>query len=372
MKSALVFGGTGPTGPYIVNGLLARGYQVTILHSGQHEVAFDHEVEHLHTDPHFRETLEPALAGRRWDLVVASYGRLSLTVELLTGRADRLIAVSGSTGALANPDDPRWGPMGRPNHLDEADGLFEADPRHTFSYRMAQAQRALFDAHRQGRMSCTCIAYPILYGPRQPGALDWCIVRRVLDQRNEFIIADGGIKIEDRAFVENAAHAVLLAVDRPEVAAGKTYLVADRHRYTLRQRIEAVARYMGHRFELIDMPWDQARPCHVLWRRQREYRCRDNSLIRLELGYRDPVGPWEALSQSVDWLVAHRPEPGGELEQQLGDPFDYEREDRLIAHWRRAQADLPPVDYPLPVQAHIYRHPKQPNEGWRRPGGPSS
>ena len=38
---ALVIGGTGPSGPYIVNGLLERGYDVTILHGGQHEVEFD-------------------------------------------------------------------------------------------------------------------------------------------------------------------------------------------------------------------------------------------------------------------------------------------------------------------------------------------
>ena len=32
MTTALVVGGTGPTGPYIVNGLLKRGYEVTVLH----------------------------------------------------------------------------------------------------------------------------------------------------------------------------------------------------------------------------------------------------------------------------------------------------------------------------------------------------
>ena len=34
---ALVIGGTGPTGPYLVNGLLERGYQVSILHRGSHD-----------------------------------------------------------------------------------------------------------------------------------------------------------------------------------------------------------------------------------------------------------------------------------------------------------------------------------------------
>ena len=35
---ALVVGGTGPTGHFIVNGLRDRGYSVAILHTGRHEL----------------------------------------------------------------------------------------------------------------------------------------------------------------------------------------------------------------------------------------------------------------------------------------------------------------------------------------------
>jgi len=34
---ALVIGGTGATGPFIIDGLLKRGYEVTVLHRGVHE-----------------------------------------------------------------------------------------------------------------------------------------------------------------------------------------------------------------------------------------------------------------------------------------------------------------------------------------------
>ena len=37
MRRALVVGGTGPTGPFIVNGLRDRGYAVAMLHTGRHE-----------------------------------------------------------------------------------------------------------------------------------------------------------------------------------------------------------------------------------------------------------------------------------------------------------------------------------------------
>ena len=62
--TALVIGGTGPTGHFIVNGLLARGYRVAILHTGNHEVAeIPSSVEHIHTDPYDQNCLTDALAG---------------------------------------------------------------------------------------------------------------------------------------------------------------------------------------------------------------------------------------------------------------------------------------------------------------------
>src|SRR5476649_134315 len=48
---ALVIGGTGPTGPFVVEGLHRRGFDVTILHGGQHEVEFAvPNVRHIHED----------------------------------------------------------------------------------------------------------------------------------------------------------------------------------------------------------------------------------------------------------------------------------------------------------------------------------
>ncbi len=366
MKTALVIGGTGPTGPYIVDGLIDRGYEITILHSGQHEVAFKQDIEHIHAEVHFREPFEVALGHRRWDLVVAGYGRLKLAVEVLKGHTERVVAMGG--GPLAARDDPRWGLLGPAANLDEERGLQEIDPvKNKLTYQMAQAQEALFAAHREGHFKATQICYPILYGPRQPAATDWSIVRRVLDGRRKFIIADGGIKVESRAFAQNAAHAVLLAIDKPEISAGKTYLVSDDLLYTMRQRIEGIARIMGHEFELIDMPWDLAVPCHILWRRTRTNYFRDTSRIRRELGYTDVVDACSALEQSVEWLLAHRAEIAVELEEQLGDPFDYVREDALIAQWQALRGQIGEVDYPLPPGAHMYRHPTQANEVWKRP-----
>jgi len=62
-----------------------------------------------------------------------------------------------------------------------------------------------------------------------------------------------------------------------------------------------------------------------------------STLIRHELGYREPVEPGEAMARTIDWLLANRPEPGGEIERQVADPFEYDAEDELVARWRAAR-----------------------------------
>ena len=87
METALVIGGTGPTGPLIVNGLTRRGYKVTILHTGRHETdLISDEVEHIHTNPFDRNASADAINTRTFDLGVVMYGRLRDLVELLAGK----------------------------------------------------------------------------------------------------------------------------------------------------------------------------------------------------------------------------------------------------------------------------------------------
>jgi nucleoside-diphosphate-sugar epimerase len=368
---ALVIGGTGPTGPHIVEGLIERGYRTTILHAGQHEVDFSVPVEHIHEDPHFEETLARGLGSRTFDLVVAQYGRLRIIANALAGRTGRLVAIGGATGIYGGPADGRWGEAGRPELFPETTPIYASEEHGStdkIGIRMVQAMDNLFAHHERGDYSATYVAYPVNYGPRNPGPYDWAIVRRALDGRRRIIIADGGIKLESRVFSGNAAAAVLLVIDNPDTAAGKKYSVADRYVYTMRQRIEFIGRHLGHEFEFVDMPFDVAWPAHPYWRRQRGHKLCQSELIREELGYTEVTEPGVAMGESVDWLVANRPEPGGEAEQQVGDPFDYDSEDELVERWEQARGSLGVVESKLPAAGHQYRHPKAVGEAWRPAG----
>lgn len=54
---ALVVGGVGVTGTVIVEELLKRHYEVTVLHRGVHEAKLPPQVKHIHADPHWREEI---------------------------------------------------------------------------------------------------------------------------------------------------------------------------------------------------------------------------------------------------------------------------------------------------------------------------
>ena len=92
----LVIGGTGPTGPHIVNGLVDRGHEVVILHTGNHEVdTIPGHLEHIHTDPFDEGAFTSAIEGRTFDVVFAMYGRLRTIAKVLVGRTPRLISIGG-------------------------------------------------------------------------------------------------------------------------------------------------------------------------------------------------------------------------------------------------------------------------------------
>jgi nucleoside-diphosphate-sugar epimerase len=368
MPTALVIGGTGPTGPVVVDGLLERGYEVTIFHGGHHEVEFAGQVRHLHGDPHFAETIAETVGAETFDVVVAQYGRLRHVAEFFAGRTGQVVAIGGATGSLARPTAPVWGRLGRPAIVGEWEFHREDDERgNKMGFRMAQALARLFEVADAGGYRATYIGYPILYGPRQPASREWSIVRRILDGRPFIVLPDGGLKLESRGYSENVALAPLLAVDNPDAAAGQTYVVADREVYTHRQRVEAIAAQLGASLEVLSLPYEFGVPSHPLYRGTPGHRVATSDRVRAELGYTDRYTPDEALERTVNWLVETAPPPGGELEQQLGDPFDYAAEDRLADTWARCEGELRQVEIAVADNAHAYRHPKKPGEAWQRP-----
>jgi hypothetical protein len=163
----------------------------------------------------------------------------------------------------------------------------------------------------------------------------------VLDGRRRIIVADDGLTLHHHGYTENLAHALLLAIDQPDSAAGKIFNVGDTEVLTIRQVIEIISAALDHDLEIVSMPFEFATPAlPMLTQPANTHRVLDLSRITHDLGYRDVVPARAAVALTARWLVEHRPLHGGVEETVLTDPFDYTSEDALIDAWTHARTAM--------------------------------
>ncbi len=330
--TALVIGGTGPTGPGVVNGLLARGHEVTILHTGRHEVdTIPDHVEHVHTNPFRIEDVAGALGDRTFDVVYAMYGRLRDLAPFFVDRTDRFVAVGGIPAYRGISDPGRNHPTGMTVPIRETAERAIDDPNDKVA-KIVATEDTVFEHHPRA----TLFRYPLIYGPGQINPREWLIVRRILDGRRRIIVADGGLTLRAAAYGPNASHALCLAIDRPEAAAGRAYNISDAHCLTAAQTIEVIARALDVEVELVDLPGALAAPARpFLGKAHTGHQLLSTERLMADLGYDDLVPATDAIARTARHLADHPIERGSATERRLQDPFDYEAEDALIETYRR-------------------------------------
>jgi len=339
VKRALVVGGTGPSGPYLLQGLLDRGFDVAMFHTGRHELAELPPVEHVHGDPFSPEGIADALAGRAFDVVIATYGRVRAIAAEVAGRTGQFVSVSGTPVYRGFVTPAALSPPGLPVGVTEDAPLVPPEGIEGEVYGSASIRRtedAVFDLHRRGAFSATVFRYPSIYGPRNPHHWEWPAIRRILDGRSFLVVPDGGLAVHSRLSAWNAAQAVLLAVDHPAEAAGEAFNCADDEQFSLRQWLELTMEHAGGRLELVSVPGDLPSPgwtTVVFHYSGSKHVIVDTSKIRARLGYRDAVPAREGLARTVEWILANREQAGS---WAVLDPFDYAEEDRFVAVWREA------------------------------------
>ena len=336
MTTALVIGGTGPTGHYIVNGLIERGYEVAILHTGRHEVdEIPPTVEHIHTNPFDAVELAQAVDGRVWDLAIATYGRLRTVAATMVGRTGQFMSIGGGPAYRGYMNAKATYPQGMLVPVPESAPKTRSEEEDGKGYRVLKSEEVVFDLHP----NATHFRYPYIYGKYQIVPREWPIVRRILDGRRELILPDGGHYLNHHGAAANMAHAVLLAVDQPQAASGQIYNCGDERVLSLAQVVQVVCDGLEAQLDVISMPYEfalAARP--MVGQPWTSHRVFDLTKIKAELGYEDIVDPVVALQEAARWL---RDNPiGAAGERGLQDPFDYAAEDRLIRSWREATAGL--------------------------------
>jgi nucleoside-diphosphate-sugar epimerase len=315
---------------------------VTIVHTGRHErPEIPATVEHLHTDPFHAAAVETALASRMFDVAIVTYGRVRDLARTLSRRSGRLITVGGMPALLGYGHPEALQPAGLAVPTREADAqIAEVDAGSEKVGRIVATEQAIFAAVP----SATHFRYPLVYGPHQLVPREWMIVRRLLDGRRRIIVPDGGLQLRSAVYALNAAHAVLLAVDHPECAAGRIFHVSDEQTPTIRQVIEIIAAALDRPVEIVSMPDELATPARPMMMLTGSYhRYTPSDLLRDELGYRDIVPAREGIAATARWLCEHPPPASGTIERALQDPFDYDLEDALLDAWANARTTVLPT-----------------------------
>ena len=342
MRRALVVGGSGPSGPHLLHGLVDRGFDVAMFHTGRHELADNPDVEHIHGDPFSVDGISDALGDRTFDVAIATYGRVRHIAAHLAGKAAQFISVGGTPVYKGHVSPGALEPWGHAVGITEDHDRVPADGIAGETYGSAAIRRTedvIFGLGEQGAFGASVFRYPSIYGPRNPHAWEWSVLKRILDGRSFICVPDGGLPIHSRLSSWNAAHSVLCAVDHPAEAAGHGFNCADNDQFMLRQWMEMTMRLAGGSLEFVSVPGDVPSPAWgtmVFHYSGSPHVIVDTTKIRERLGYTDAMPAAEGLAETVEWLLANHKTAS----LTVLDKFDYEAEDRFVAHWRSNLASL--------------------------------
>ena len=72
-----------------------------------------------------------------------------------------------------------------------------------------------------------------------------------LDGREAIVLPEDRLPLNHSGYIETQAHAVLLAVDKPDASKGQIYNCGDEHLLTMRRTVEIIATALGCELEII-------------------------------------------------------------------------------------------------------------------------
>ncbi len=235
----LVIGGTHFMGRAIVERLVARGHDVTVLHRrDSHELG--EAVQNLQADRGDLPTLTQLIGNHQFEAVFdTAYDWQKGTTAAQVEAAARAcgpqlqryvfmssVAVYG--GGLGHREDEPLAPDDHPN---------------PYVVHKASTERALFRMHAESGFPITTIRPPFVHGPRQPFYREQFFWDRLLDGR-PIVLPDTGDTPIQWAYSVDVADACVRAIEVPE-AAGEAFNVGHVEPLTQRRFVDALARVAG-------------------------------------------------------------------------------------------------------------------------------
>lgn len=320
-----IVGGTGFTGPAVVEQLIQRGHDVTVFHRGQHR---DERTAGAQVMPGDRkDSTQLAAAVRRVqpdvavDMIPFTAADATGFMDACRGIVPRVVALSSIDVYLAFGRIKLTEPGSvQPTPLTERAALRETDrPGGPECDKIAVERIVMGDPDLPG----TILRLPAIHGRGDRYRRFRCYLKPMDDGRRTILLGEtmAGWKFS-RGYVDNVAYAVVLAAEQ-EQAAGEIYNVAEPAALTEHELVEAIGVAANWPGRVTVLPDDRL-PVHM----QSDENFRQDwevtsDKIRGALGYRELIDVTEGIRRTVEWERAYPP-----AEELCS--FDYEAEDEML------------------------------------------
>lgn len=247
MKTALVIGGTAFIGRALVDQLLERGTDVTILHRGS-GTPFGDRIREIRCDRNDVDAVREALAGKSFDAVFDNvYDWQRGTGEAPVVAAARALA-DGLGRYVFTSSISAYG--GGTDH-DEEDPLAPPDAPDPYSRNKANTERALFRLYAEEGVPVSTLRPAFIFGPHNAFDREAFFWDRILADRPIIIPGDGERPMQ-WVLVDDVARAAILAATQ-DAGNGRAFNLAHPP-VTQVEFVEALGRAAGRSPRLVHVP----------------------------------------------------------------------------------------------------------------------
>ena len=337
---ALVIGGTGFIGRFVVDQLLRLGHEVAVVHRGSHP----HALPGVTQITAKRDRLADAAPQLRAfapeavvDMILSSGRQAEMLLDIFRGHAERIVAISSmdvyrACGVLHGTEP---GPL-------EPLPLTEASPVRTRLQTYPPAQVAMLqqvfgwlddeydkipverailrDSHSRG----TVLRLPMVYGPGDPLRRFYPVVKRIVDGRRALLFSESMAQWRaTKGYVEDVARAIaIVATSSPSSV--QILNVGEHDTLTELEWAERIAGAMDWKGEFVIRPDDQVPPHLRAPGNAAQHWIADTRRIREQFGFTECCSRDVAVFRTAAW-ERDTPPQGFNPHQ-----FDYEAEDAAL------------------------------------------
>ena len=252
MADVLVIGGTSLIGPPLVETLLARGHDVTVMHRSR-GTPFGTRVSEVQADRNDGGAVRSAVGSRRFDVVFdnvydwqhgTSAEQVLATVEAVGHDGLARYVFTSSVAAYPEPG-PGDGPF------DEAAGLRPSSDPNLYGVQKAETEAALFRRAETEGLPVATIRPAFVYGPHNPFPREAFFWDRLVAGRPILVPEDGSRLMQWVHAADVAEASIRAAFD--ERGRGRAFNLAG-PAVTQNEFVHALARAAGVDAELVYVP----------------------------------------------------------------------------------------------------------------------